>query len=411
MTKAKDRELSKVFRVEVLKPLNLTWDEFGGLLRRTQYHAAHLANEVITTQYLLAKGKLERNGSFCALVAHACHDCSLHADVKCTVCKWARDKFKADARRILRADISLPSYKNNLCMIKNRSVKLRETPDGWAARLAILPKADGKNQVQPEVLLRTEEMKRRSPGAYQVLERIASKEYKQGTTQVKRDTRTGKIYLLISYSFRPERESGLEASRVMGVDLGVSTPAYCAFNDSLKRKSLLIEGRKLLKTKWQIEGRRRDIRRHNDQRDLRRGHGKEAKFRPMEAVEQHWVDFRQSWNHVLARRIIEYALSNHAGAIHLEDLSPGTNSKFLGRNWPVAELLDYIEYKAKERGIAVKRVNPFKTSQTCSDCGAIKESFTFGDRKKAGFPDFVCDACGFRTHADYNAARNIAKAP
>ncbi len=116
---------------------------------------------------------------------------------------------------------------------------------------------------------------------------------------------------------------------------------------------------------------------------------------------------------------MEYAVNNRAGCIHLEDLSSHLDDLhnlktciFIGRDWPVYELLTMIENKAKEKGIKVEKVSPYKTSQTCSRCAVIKENFTFKDRAEKGMPQFECEACGFgkdsKISAHYNAARNIA---
>jgi transposase len=81
----------------------------------------------------------------------------------------------------------------------------------------------------------------------------------------------------------------------------------------------------------------------------------------------------------------------------------------VGKYWPVSELLQMIIYKGEEAGMKVECVSSYKTSQTCSRCGVIKENFTFKDRIEKGMPIFVCDDCGFQDNADYNAAKNIAK--
>lgn len=399
---------TKVFRAEVLKPTNYTWEEFGAIVAKTMYYSAQLANEAISLQYLIAKGQLERNGdSFCSLV-QSCKERAISGAVKCSICQLAKKKFNASARVIMRGDVSLPTFKNNSAYIKSSGTKLSCNQDGeWVVRLSLLPKSDGR--AQPEVMLRTKEIERTSPGYYQILGRIADSDYKLGNMQLKRDKIRGKLYLLISYSFEPEREDGLNADRVMGVDLGVATPAYCAFNDSLKRKSLLAEGKKLLATKRAIEGRRRDVLRDLSKRDRRRGHGLSGKYHSVRPLESRWDNFRRTWNHTLAKRIVEYGVANQAGMLHLEDLSTNGQGGFLGRHWPVHELLALIEQKATEQGVKVLRVNPYKTSQTCSRCGTIAENFNFKERSKNGFPSFVCGACGFEDNADYNAAKNISK--
>jgi len=61
-----------------------------------------------------------------------------------------------------------------------------------------------------------------------------------------------------------------------------------------------------------------------------------------------------------------------------------------------------IKYKAEAVGIEVRMIDPKYTSQRCSKCGHIAE----GNRPTQA--EFQCQQCGFKTNADYNAARNIA---
>ena len=54
------------------------------------------------------------------------------------------------------------------------------------------------------------------------------------------------------------------------------------------------------------------------------------------------------------------------------------------------------------RSIEVKYINPHYTSQRCSECGHI------ADENRKSQSEFECVSCGFKTNADFNAARNIA---
>jgi len=428
---------TKVFRIEILKPINYTWKEFNSILNPATHASAKLANEVMTKKLLLSKKEIKKESSFCSMIT-LCKTTELSFNAKCAACRQAQLKYQSLAKKLLRSDISLPTFKNNCLYIVARGVKIERQDDDFMVRLSLLP---GRNAKQPEVMLRTSEIKKKSPGYYQILQRITDGGYKLGFCQIKKDKVRNKLYLLMSYSFENGKETSLVESRVVGVDLGIATPAYCALNDSVKRLSLYMEGKKLLRVKYQIQARRRGIMREITRRELRRGHGLSGKFTPMQQLEQKWINFRQTWNHVLSNRIVDFALREKAGTIHIEDLSNNGNTpryrcgdckhswignegncphcgadktkqrqerQFLGRDWPVAELLQMITYKGTEAGMEVKRVNPYKTSQTCSRCGAIRDNFTFKERARNGFPVFDCD-CGFQDDADYNAAKNIAR--
>ena len=94
--------------------------------------------------------------------------------------------------------------------------------------------------------------------------------------------------------------------------------------------------------------------------------------------------------------------------IRIEDLSGIRNApqrrktkRDAGLNrdaWPFDDLETKIVYKATMASVAVEKVPPAYTSKTCCTCGAI------GNRDKE---TASCPRCGYRGHADHNAARNI----
>jgi len=68
--------------------------------------------------------------------------------------------------------------------------------------------------------------------------------------------------------------------------------------------------------------------------------------------------------------------------------------------WAVKRLYEYVAYEAHPRGITVEQGDPENTSRRCSTCGVTHPENREGD-------DFECLNCGYETHADYNAAKNI----
>ncbi|HEX9527268.1 MAG TPA: transposase, partial [Streptosporangiaceae bacterium] len=87
--------------------------------------------------------------------------------------------------------------------------------------------------------------------------------------------------------------------------------------------------------------------------------------------------------------------------------SPGTNAaaksglnrSILDAGWGV--FLNVLRAKAESAGRVVVEVDPRHTSQRCSQCGHIAA----GNRVTQA--QFRCLACGYKSHADVNAARNI----
>lgn len=87
----------------------------------------------------------------------------------------------------------------------------------------------------------------------------------------------------------------------------------------------------------------------------------------------------------------------------MEDLTGITSdsNRFL-KNWSYFDLQTKIEYKAQEAGIKVVYIDPHYTSQRCSKCGYISKD----NRTEQAL--FLCQKCGYKTNADYNASQNIA---
>lgn len=114
-------------------------------------------------------------------------------------------------------------------------------------------------------------------------------------------------------------------------------------------------------------------------------------------------------NHKVSRAVIQTAQTTENPVIALEELR-GIRERVKAtrkvnrmlHSWAFAQLISFVEYKAAKAGIPVVRVDPRKTSQTCSKCGHAERA----NRSKQS--RFKCQNCGFEIHADLQAARNIA---
>jgi len=79
----------------------------------------------------------------------------------------------------------------------------------------------------------------------------------------------------------------------------------------------------------------------------------------------------------------------------------GLNRAMLGS--ALGSLKTYMQYKARRSGKLLLEVPPHYSSQECAACG-----FTHPDNRKTQ-SGFVCQRCGNRDNADFNAAKVIAK--
>lgn len=111
-------------------------------------------------------------------------------------------------------------------------------------------------------------------------------------------------------------------------------------------------------------------------------------------------------NHEISKQLVAYA-KKHGLAIVFEILKGiwdrcrfHKGQRRALHSWAFYQLQQFVEYKAQSAGVRVLHVDPRYTSKTCADCLHV------GVRRQ---DDFSCKNCGQRSHADFNAARNIAR--
>lgn len=133
--------------------------------------------------------------------------------------------------------------------------------------------------------------------------------------------------------------------------------------------------------------------------------------RRMKAIGSRQSRLRREIDHLLSKSLIEYCQQQNVNTIIVEDLTnirkiASKNNKSCNYNrkmnmWAFFRLQSFIEYKANDVGITMKKVNPAYTSITCPTCNSVD---------KANRPDrntFKCIDCGMIAFSDYVAAYNI----
>jgi len=221
-----------------------------------------------------------------------------------------------------------------------------------------------------------------------------------------------KIYLHLCLEI-PDKVIQLDENIVVGVDVGVTIPAYCALNNNDKIKDSYGSKKILLDKRTKIQTQRRRLQKQLTYTSG--GHGRKKKLRSLDRLKDQERNFVQTYNHKISKDVVNFALKHNAKYINIEDLSSykdnanneedknKRNQKhFILRNWSYYELQTFITYKAKHCGIEVRKVNPAYTSQTCSCCGNVDAE------QRIDQAHFKCKKCGKEMNADFNAARNIA---
>jgi putative transposase len=207
------------------------------------------------------------------------------------------------------------------------------------------------------------------------------------------------FYLVVNEKVK---EIVLDENLVVGVDLGIATPVYCALSKGKQRLSIG-SASEFFETRLQMQRRKRKI--HQSLTRVRSQHGRKRKTKKIDALGKLERNFCHTYNHSLSRKIVDFAIKNGAGTIKLENLEGigDSISETVLKNWSYYELQQMIEFKSKKTGIKVMYINPRYTSQTCSSCGNLE------DGQRISQSEFECKSCGEKMHADYNAALNISK--
>jgi IS605 OrfB family transposase len=209
--------------------------------------------------------------------------------------------------------------------------------------------------------------------------------------------RNNKFYLYCSLDF-PE-EPPCEIHEFLGVDLGVENLATTSDGQFFTGKVVEQVRQKYHRTRQKLQqktsGQYKRRSRKNARRVLKRIGNRESRF-------------RRHVNHVISKQLVLLAKDTGRG-IALEKLTGIRDRARFRReqrakmgSWAFAQLRQFVEYKAKMRGVVISIVDPRNTSRKCSVCGHCEKA------NRQNQAEFYCLECGHTAHADHNAAINIA---
>ena len=208
---------------------------------------------------------------------------------------------------------------------------------------------------------------------------------KQSDLVLRRDGR----WFLMGAVTLPDTEE-MKVTDVLGVDLGIAVIA--ADSDGNK-----YSGSVLNKIRHRNKSLRRKLQRKGTKsakRLLKKRSAKESRF-------------ARDCNHIISKNLVTLAKRTNR-AIAIEQLK-GIGRRIRVRksqryglhSWSFAQLGGFIRYKAEMAGVPVIFVDPAYTSQRCSFCGHTDRA------NRATRSEFICQNCGYMSHADTNGSCNI----
>jgi IS605 OrfB family transposase len=191
------------------------------------------------------------------------------------------------------------------------------------------------------------------------------------------------------------QELEAQGDRAVAVDLGETQMISAVFDDG---QALLYSGReiKAIRRYWQKV--RRCV------RPPAAGQRKSRRYREIDRKEACQVNHRL---HLITTDFVERCYRAGVSTIVLGDVKGIRRQMRFGRRinqrlhaWSFSKVSEMITYKASMRGMRVVEVSEVYSSQRCHQCGTISKA----NRRQRGL--YAC-GCGWRTHADVNAAANL----
>jgi IS605 OrfB family transposase len=339
----------------------LTWKAFNRAYN--EFIFQHINKQKKGENYTAEENKKFRNSGYRSIL-----DIDIHSSIKASISQKAYKQFLNDTKKggVLSGSRTWSSYKlPSPIPFQIRMLSIFKDTDGYFMRIPYFSKDFPFN-----LMIERNEQK-------VIVDRILSKEYELNDSSIQKDKIHNKWYINLCYSFDKEPDSSIDKSIVVGVDLGIAIPVMCAINSSeyirgsFGNRQEIDNFRARIKSKrWQI------LKQNNSFYDLRTGHGKSGKLKPLIPLEDRIKKFMNTYNHKLSHAIVAFALQNKAGIINfenLENLSEVKQKNMYLRDWNNADIITKTEYKAKEQGIEVHFINPAYTSQRCSKCGHIEK--------------------------------------
>lgn len=318
-----------------------------------------------------------------------------YQDIKSFVNRKVKNDFSIALKNgLARGERKLPEYKRTFPLyVKNRDIHIYYESDKKDSEILL----KWKNIIFK--ISTWSKHNSQSKNLQHILHKIINGEYKISDSSIMFD-KNNKLILNLNHQV-PIQEKILDAENILGVDIGINVPIYAVVvNDPYKKATIGDKGY-LIKHKVQFKERYNKLQKGSI--FAKGGKGRNKKLRALNHLKQKESNFTKTFNHTLSKELINFAVKNGCGTIHMEKLiSNGFDDRLL-RNWTYYQLQNMIEYKADRVGIKIKYVDPCYTSQTCSICGNVDKE----NRKTQ--ESFKCTKCGYSVNADFNACVNIGK--
>lgn len=416
-TKIEIPRITRCVRVELVKPLNVTWDEAGALLRGQRAVMHRLMNAAVLG-YLddrrLAKGEKA--------------EISVYLRVGQTLADyraWARQHKDAQVRRYADVDVGtgiqgaiaqigadayqkwrkgkgnerIPSFgKGQPIPVRAQESRLRKDPKGYVLECKLVSGAGAWHQFA---------LAASSGRHHEILRNLVEKEheYTLGAIKLDYNERDKKWYGLISYSYPlPPRAKECDPDRVMALHRGVHH--FLVASSSAGNWKVVATGNKLMAFKRKMSARRRSMAaiRMAELGRGAQGHGMARRMEGRSQVGDQEARFIKTFCQQTAAAVRELAKQWGCGRIvigdygGIDDAEERALRRFVPR-FPLYQLKSAIGTALEPLSLDLEEVSETYVSQTCPRCSAQDSG---SHNRRTGI--FHCRLCAFERPADWVSA-------
>lgn len=225
-------------------------------------------------------------------------------------------------------------------------------------------------------------------------------EYLDGNiSTVELNKRAGEYYIHVTYDTGLCNNIMMRKVDTAGVDLGeVHIAAVCTD----KGDCIVVSGRYLRSIKRLRNKQYKEI---DQKKAIKKNKGslKKVKKKIANKIKNKQRDIL----HKASRQIVDFCEYSNISHIKIGECSSTQESPTLGKKnnqkisqWTRGQIVNYITYKSREKGMETKCIPEDYSSKTCSICGHVKNSSVKGR-------EYKCSNCKNTIHRDGNGSANI----
>lgn len=222
-------------------------------------------------------------------------------------------------------------------------------------------------------------------------------------------------------SFSPTQQ----VDAVLGIDVGIVIPVALSTQESVgfsQTEVKALEKKQRRRLRYQKKFSRQ--RERAKQRGLKPGKNYQKTQAKLADIQAHMGNIRKTMAHRVSKNMAEKAVEVVvAEKLQIQNMTKrpkakqdpetqkwlvngasrkaGLNKKILNVGW--GRILNYTEYKLRERDKLLVRIAPYYSSQECLTCG-----YCCAENRKTQ-SEFCCVICGYHDSADHNAAKVLKK--